>query len=359
MFIPLATNYLIVQLIFILLLKIFKKEYNLFVFKKNWYLLLFFFYVFISSILFAKSNIDVIYIEGRLQMILLLLLFILLLQASKFRYTIFFENTILFGFFCSSIYIVLLNSIGISFSEREIFEEGSGQVLAYQDMFPDRNYASSLFSFGIAITFYRLVSSPKKTLHILLLILFFGTQIVLNSRGGILTSVILLIFILIIVRKKIYQKINYLLILFFLFLIVLFSFDTSSLEKRFLSDDLSSQSGRKEIRDDTLELFFNQNLSDISFGGGTFHGVTNLANGTSIHNNFLEVLYDYGVIGLVIFVSLITYLFRKSKFNKVIIMVYLLISLSLSPIMNSTFWLFLIFLLFPNQLENEYSTKEI
>ena len=218
-------------------------------------------------------------------------------------------------------------------------------------LLPDRNYASGLISFGIGLLFTELERIRSKFLIFLLLIVFFGSQLILASRGGIITSLAILIFIMIYesVRKK--RKSFRLLILIFPILLSLVVFDTSLIRDRFKEESIEDQSGRSEIRQESFSKYMNQDLLEKTLGGGSFHGYTTLAFNKSIHNNFLEVLYDYGLIGVVIFLVSIFRVWRMQLFNKVNILIYCIVSLSLSPIISVVYWVFLVVSFTPYSLK--------
>ena len=252
--------------------------------------------------------------------------------------------------FCA-LYVIVLSLFNINFSEREVVDLNDNYKLSSAALLPDRNYASGLISFGIGLLFTELERIRSKFLIFLLLIVFFGSQLILASRGGIITSLAILIFIMIYesVRKK--RKSFRLLILIFPILLSLVVFDTSLIRDRFKEESIEDQSGRSEIRQESFSKYMNQDLLEKTLGGGSFHGYTTLAFNKSIHNNFLEVLYDYGLIGVVIFLVSIFRVWRMQLFNKVNILIYCIVSLSLSPIISVVYWVFLVVSFTPYSLK--------
>lgn len=76
---------------------------------------------------------------------------------------------------------------------------------------------------------------------------------------------------------------------------------------------LNSSSGRLAIYREVLFLFFNSNLLNVLLGHGQNAVISISSLGLSAHNDFLEILFNYGLIGFISFVVFIIYLFREKK----------------------------------------------
>lgn len=76
--------------------------------------------------------------------------------------------------------------------------------------------------------------------------------------------------------------------------------------------DETGGSNRIPIYIYTIKSFFNGNLFQIVFGRG-YNGVANYL-GVSAHNDFLEVLYDYGIFGFVSYLLVVAQMIRTSCF---------------------------------------------
>jgi O-antigen ligase len=84
-------------------------------------------------------------------------------------------------------------------------------------------------------------------------------------------------------------------------------------------------------------------------GGGNFsYELVGKAIGLateSPHNNYLEILYDYGIFGLVSFIILLIHWFRSNKKNILavsLILILIVSCLTLSPLMYAPFWFLMI-----------------
>ena len=93
----------------------------------------------------------------------------------------------------------------------------------------------------------------------------------------------------------------------------------------------SGGSGRLDIWKNVLELLSTSNVLNIIFGHGHEAVRNNTISHLSAHNDFLEVLYDYGIIGfslyLLVYYKLIS-LIRKcmSKDNKIVMVLVVSVS---------------------------------
>lgn len=86
-------------------------------------------------------------------------------------------------------------------------------------------------------------------------------------------------------------------------------FNISILEK-FKNVTEDGGSGRSEIYTVLLERFFKRSMGEIMFGGG-YYGVINIIGG-SAHNDFLEVAYDFGLIGLLAYLTIYVNLIKQN-----------------------------------------------
>lgn len=68
-------------------------------------------------------------------------------------------------------------------------------------------------------------------------------------------------------------------------------------------------SGRSDIYSILIREFFNRPFNEILFGGGTY-AVVNIIGGTA-HNDFLEVVYDFGILGFLIYFGIYGFLIKK------------------------------------------------
>lgn len=216
----------------------------------------------------------------------------------------------------------------------------------------DPNYLGCVIAIGIVISFYYLLSVSRinKLVSIFVtstIILGFINLGMFASRGAFLTVALPILYLL---YKRVHSLKGIITALIILGLFV-FGFMTfsifDSLIGRFSDETIVSGSGRMNIWKQSIETFSNLGLSKLLLGGGgTFaYQMTGESVGvftiTSPHNNYLEILYDYGIIGLISFVSLLIYWFKLYSGNELAVSLIILLvvsSLTLSPLMYLPFW---------------------
>jgi len=221
----------------------------------------------------------------------------------------------------------------------------------------DPNYLGCVLSIGIVISFYRFLtfSGISRIYRIFYLATFIFGIINLGffaSRGAFVTTVVPLFYILFTKAKSLKSiLLAAITICIILFLILNFSV-FNSLMNRFSNDTIDSGSQRTIIWQRSFDLFNNSDIKTLILGGGSnfsyqlcgraLNSVT-----TSPHNNYLEILYDYGIVGLFVFVSLLGYWFKHNSKNIIgtsLVLVLIISCLTLSPLMYLPFW-FLILLI--------------
>lgn len=80
--------------------------------------------------------------------------------------------------------------------------------------------------------------------------------------------------------------------------------------ERFLEVKDDGGSGRSALYNDVWKAFTESNILEIIIGHG-YHGVNRVTGHTASHNDFLQYLFDYGIIGLVFYCSLHIYLLKR------------------------------------------------
>jgi O-antigen ligase len=108
--------------------------------------------------------------------------------------------------------------------------------------------------------------------------------------------------------KTIYKLLLILFIATFIFSLIFLEFSTLSLTiNRFLELSNDGGSGRLSIFTDTLSTFFSSSFVNLFFGYG-YDGVNSLF-GISSHNDFIEMLFNFGLIGFIVYFYFIVSLF--------------------------------------------------
>lgn len=222
----------------------------------------------------------------------------------------------------------------------------------------DSNYISFFIGLIFLLSLFLLKRSnkSKKNFYIASIIIIAVAICLLISRGTILFLIIALAYYF---RKDIF-KLSVIKYFILIFLIICISYQFGFLDSiiyRFTSDDLTTGSGRTDIWRQGIVTFFNKDLLTIIFGAGAEQSV-NMAVLNNInwspHNNYLEVLFDYGILGVLVFVSLLMSLFFTSKTNeKQTMIVYIILScITVVPFIYVTpIWIILpVIMLYDNKI---------
>ena len=122
------------------------------------------------------------------------------------------------------------------------------------------------------------------------------------------------------------------------------------------TDDETGGSGREGIYEQVWSRYQSSSLDEILFGHG-YDAVKEQVSGISAHNDFLEILYDYGLISALIYCFLLLKIISlyikllRSRFNVFferflikIILSFLLVLSMLNCIVTSAFYVFVIYL---------------
>lgn len=231
------------------------------------------------------------------------------ISFKKYNYSVYISSIFLFSLFIFN-YITISNR-GISFSLIESY-------------------------FCIMMIPFVLLQKQKVKYIIIFLIII--ASLLASKRTGIMTLLISLFVFYLISERKITKKIKvlsmFLIFAFFVFIIsdTFFNEQLNLILERFsnISDD--GGSGRDIVFADVLNLIHNSSTSNFIFGHG-YNTVIDII-GFSAHNDFLEVFYDFGLVGFLIYCCIyfvIIYNIKKEpniKIRSSLIVSFLLIFLT-------------------------------
>lgn len=182
----------------------------------------------------------------------------------------------------------------------------------------DANYFSFFIGLMLLITLYLARSSHSKgtqRLYTGVALLLLITMASLISRGAIVALALSVIYYY---RKDLlrWRNLGYLLFVVIAIGGLYYAGVLDGLIMRFMSEDVQTGSGRTDIWEVGINTFFNKNSATILFGAGEGQA-SSMAymNGTywSPHNNYLSVLYEYGVIGVMFFCIWLCSMFLYAK----------------------------------------------
>ena len=182
----------------------------------------------------------------------------------------------------------------------------------------DANYFSSFIGLMLLFTLYAIKIVRSKNLrkiYLIAVLIMMVTMAVLISRGAIVALAVALLYYY---RKELFsvRYLGYILMVAIIVAGLYYIGILDGLIMRFMSDDLETGSGRTELWQVGIKTFFSKSPIVIAFGAGEGQALKmTYMNGEywSPHNNYLSVLYNYGITGLVFFLAWIISLFRYCR----------------------------------------------
>lgn len=170
----------------------------------------------------------------------------------------------------------------------------------------DANYFSFFIGIMLLLTLYmakRVVSKAYFRLYLFIAFVMLVTMTSLISRGAIVSLIIALLYYY---RKDLlsFKNLGYVLMVALTVALLYYSGILEGIIMRFMSEDVQTGSGRTELWQVGLQTFFSKDPLTIMFGAGEGQALSmTYMKGEywSPHNNYLSIMYNYGVLGLVIF----------------------------------------------------------
>jgi len=320
---------IVVNLVIMILLSkaITKKQVNIFIM----------FSIFLSIVIsqvFTTGNLDylVTHIFYLFQGIMIFILIVYFLDFLDFKYVV---SRLIFWAVLASVISVILFVIFINtgnFSEAVYSRTGFPRLSGFQ---ANPNYLSLTLCFiPILLLIYKGKYVGLKVVVVLLAIILTG------SRGGILAAFtpVLIYFLIKNIRYSLYVLLA---IIVIFFIINSINLDNIYGLSRFQSSDGDYSSGRFTHWLRAWELFSN----NIMYGVGNNSFILyELENGRPIqvHNNYLRILSEFGVVGFLTWFILLFYLIKESpsRINSLLIISPMLIfGLVNDPYIAKEFWL--------------------
>lgn len=216
----------------------------------------------------------------------------------------------------------------------------------------------------VALIPYVFLFGNKKILPIIILSLLFFFIVIGSKRGAMITASLGTLSYVYLLYKKIKQK-NKIISLFFvlitliIFTIVIkfFLFSNDFLVERFQSIASDGGSGRDLIYKDLWEAWLNsENYFNTFFGFGFASSISLNSVGLLAHNDWLEMLTNFGLFGLILYFLIFYSLFKGSSKLKsepkyilrtIILMLFLISSFSMFySVFNNVLYIIVIAYLF-------------
>jgi O-antigen ligase len=282
----------------------------------------------ISLILIANLKVSQIIDEKRNIIVLALLIFYILMNLNSFEglkwiylFIMYYSFSIYFRYFYPSInHILWAYLVGIFLGTISSFQFIDISLLGYNVL--SNEFRGSIDALGgfntfgllaaiaiiIAIHFQNIYKNTflKILLYIPIIFLFYA-EISTLSRGGFFTLLVALFFYNFFNRSmKVFF--GYMLVTLVGISLISLTIDIRNLLDRYLFYDDYTGSGRTEIWAYILSLMNNPINILFGYGAGPLHIDTNVMTGSSIaiyaesaHNTYLEIFYQFGILGLSLF----------------------------------------------------------
>lgn len=239
----------------------------------------------------------------------------------------------------------------------------------------DPNYLSTIIGMGVITSLIQLFNAKKSgvisnLIYVFVILVSLSAQILLASRGGLLAVCTSSMILLMLTKSKPIYKILIILILG-IFIFYLYNNDYFRLLEYRISHDSGNGSGRTEIWSKKISDFFSLNFIQLIFGIGyeksLLLGGYGYKGGYGFHNDFVAILCNYGIIGLITFVGALIYPIKKAWKQKRLLVFplvcYLAVTcMTLEPISAGRltyFGFYLLILVFSNTNNNGSSPKNI
>ena len=199
---------------------------------------------------------------------------------------------------------------------------GTRQTLVIFGTSTDANEFASFFVIALSIALYYLICEKKIIIRVLSGVLFvLGIYVVLmsGSRGALLSLIVALLFTLFGSKKFSIGNIILIIVIVFALVVILPTYILPLIPKETLSrltlDALQSDngSGRSDIWLAALEIFIHDSPFRWIFGYGYWGLYVTTWVGTTgtMHNQYVQQLIAYGIIGLFLYLNLIINAYKR------------------------------------------------
>ncbi len=219
----------------------------------------------------------------------------------------------------------------------------------------DPNYLGSLMGIGMIIAFYYLLyhreTLPIKVILIFTIVAGFINLAYFASRGAFISTVIPMLFLLFRKTHSFGQIIAAIVIIAAIIPLLGYFEIFDPLIVRFVEEEtITTGSYRTTVWVGSFKMFINSGIGTLLMGGGS--GFANILCGKALnlnlmsaHNNYLDILYNYGIIGLLLFLGLLGSWIKKYQHNPLslaLVMSFMIACLTLAPLMFLPFWFLLV-----------------
>lgn len=217
----------------------------------------------------------------------------------------------------------------------------------------DPNQFCGYFLFAIAFCVYGALRKGRVLLFAIAALCFYSVLLT-GSRGGLIACMVTCLFAVVFGLRGSKHKLFYIAVAVFLAVVLVANFDAvlsllpASVASRFT--DVSLDSGTASLRTrawtDIIQAYAASDLLHQLFGHGYGSTTSVTFNGLVAHNTYLEVLYSFGLFGLLLFASLVASCFflawRAKRYALLAAMLgFCALLFTLTDSSSKTFWVML------------------
>ena len=238
--------------------------------------------------------------------------------------------------------------------------DSSGRVsINYGDFFKDQNYLSAFFLPSFAIVFYRIIYSYKGRIkNILFCVLSIFAVFTMGSRGSFLTILLIVASVvgkMFLKDRNMVRKIAFIFLLVITVLVLYYLFQSLTMFQRMTGFESYGSDVRMRLWAAGINGFINNPLIGSGIGAASQYSWSLV--GKAVHNSFIELLADQGLLGAIVIVWILLHFLNRGNKNGFIVFI-LMISFFvplffLTGYSNFTFWMPIMFInLITNNLKN-------
>lgn len=195
-------------------------------------------------------------------------------------------------------------------------------ILFFQQI--ENDYSVTNMDYVLTSIYYILCCVPFvfliKNSKVKIILLFIIGLLVLFSfkRSALLVSLIVAMVLIVKAPKNLFKNRRAVIFIFLIsvgFIILLFTNQSlyQSIMEIWGGRFESGNTDRLKIYQDVIHLLEDSNIFDLLFGHGYDATIADSRYNLSAHNEFLEILYNYGIFALIVFIAFIILLIKKSK----------------------------------------------
>lgn len=229
----------------------------------------------------------------------------------------------------------------------------------YGDFFKDQNYLSAFFLPAFAIVFCRTIYSYKgRVKNIVFCVLSVFAVFTMGSRGSFLTILLIVASVvgkMFLKDRSVVRKIIFIFLLVIAVFVLYYLFQSLTMFQRMTGFESYGSDVRIRLWAAGINGFVNSPLIGSGIGSASQYSWSLVGN--AVHNSFIELLSDQGLLGAIVIVWMLLHFLNRGKGN--IFIIFILMTSFFVPLFfltgysNFTFWMPVMFMnLITNNIKN-------